>query len=156
MIKVDISDEAGEMSSEAVRLIEKVVRQAAALEGYEENAEVSVVVVDNAEIRRLNKEFRGIDDVTDVLSFPMMEFLGDPPAAEREFEQDSLLGDIVFSFEKAREQADEYGHSIEREIGFLVAHSMLHLFGYDHESKQEEREMFAKQEKILGSLGLNR
>ena len=103
--------------------------------------EVSVSIVDNTEIRHLNRKYRGIDAPTDVLSFPMDGY---------------VLGDIVISLEKAVEQAEEFGHSIERELGFLAAHGMLHLLGYDHKDEDSESEMFTAQEEILEAVGLGR
>lgn len=124
-------------------------------EGYKGNFEVSVTLIDNEGIRRINKEYRGIDRATDVLSFPMTEdgeeFTVDPET------NCSNLGDIVLSLEKAAAQAEEYGHSFEREVAFLTVHSMLHLLGYDHErSEEEEREMFGKQDIVLEAMGLSR
>jgi len=109
--------------------------------GLMEYGELSVSLVDNKEIHDLNRKYRGIDTPTDVLSFPMDGY---------------LLGDIVISMEKAVEQAKEYGHGIERELGFLVTHGMLHLLGYDHEDENSEREMFAIQEEILEAMALGR
>jgi len=107
---------------------------------------VSITFTDNESIRELNREYRDIDRATDVLSFPMDDE-GD----------DVVLGDIVISLERAKEQAIEYGHSLEREISFLCVHSTLHLLGYDHETGEEdEKEMFMKQEEILKILGQNR
>lgn len=104
---------------------------------------VSVLVCDNAAIRELNAAWRKIDKETDVLSFPM--------------EDDGvMLGDIVLSLEKAYSQAEEYGHSPAREIGFLTVHSMLHLYGYDHMEEEERKEMRAMEEKILSEIGLLR
>lgn len=107
---------------------------------------VSVVITDNEEIRSLNLKYRGKDSATDVLSFPMFDEDGTL--------DDEELGDIVISLERADEQAKEFGHSIKREVAFLTAHSMLHLFGYDHENG--EQEMYQKQDDILNSLGITR
>lgn len=117
------------------------------------NTEVSVTIVDNEEIRKINNKFRNIDRATDVLSFPLIDFDNEslPDDGSKIY-----LGDIIISIERAKEQAKEYGHSIDREIGFLTAHSMLHLLGYDHMVPEEEKEMFAKQEEILNNLGLRR
>ncbi|MBE7064140.1 MAG: rRNA maturation RNase YbeY [Clostridia bacterium] len=104
---------------------------------------VSVLVCDNAAIKELNAQWRGIDKATDVLSFPMED-------------GDEMLGDIVLSLEKAYEQAEEYGHSPAREIGFLTVHSMLHLYGYDHIEEEDRAEMRAMEEKILTKLKLLR
>ena len=117
------------------------------------NCEISVTFVDNAEIRRLNKEFREIDDATDVLSFPLGE------NGEYDVNPDTgakLLGDIVISMERAMEQAKEFGHSLEREVCYLSVHSMLHLLGYDHMEPQEKAEMRMKEETVMTRIGLER
>ena len=123
------------------------------------DAEISVTLVDNEAIREINNEQRGIDKATDVLSFPMLEFDEDGNA-DGEYETDGdfiVLGDIVISMERAREQSIEYGHSFLREVAFLTAHSMLHLLGYDHVDDEEgERIMNEKQENVLTSLGITR
>lgn len=132
------------------RLIKKAIAASLSYEGFLRPAEVSVTVVDNEAIREINREHRGIDRPTDVLSFPMFdEDFGDG--------EDAILGDIVLSLEKAVEQAEAYGHSLRREIAFLTVHSVLHLLGYDHEEgKAEESEMFSRQEAILTILKLTR
>ena len=114
--------------------------------------EVSVTFTDNEGIRELNAAQRNIDRPTDVLSFPLFE------KEDLDYATDGdALGDIVISLQRAREQANEYGHSFEREVAFLTVHSMLHLLGYDHEiSEEDEKEMFFKQEEILKTIGLNR
>lgn len=109
---------------------------------------VSVVITDNSEIKVLNRDFRNIDRETDVLSFPLFDEDGELDCEE--------LGDIVISLERAMTQAQEYNHSLKREVAFLTAHSMLHLFGYDHEVGEEEAGMFEKQECILAELGITR
>ncbi|MBQ2664271.1 MAG: rRNA maturation RNase YbeY [Clostridia bacterium] len=123
------------------------------------DAEISITLVDNEAIREINNEQRGIDKATDVLSFPMLEFDEDGNA-DGEYETDGdfiVLGDIVISMERAREQSIEYGHSFLREVAFLTAHSMLHLLGYDHVDDEEgERIMNEKQENVLTSLGITR
>ena len=135
------------------KLIEKVISEALRYEGVNDNTEVSVTIVDNEEIRKINNKFRNIDRATDVLSFPLIDFDNEslPDDGSKIY-----LGDIIINIERAKEQAKEYGHSIDREIGFLTAHSMLHLLGYDHMVPEEEKEMFAKQEEILNNLGLRR
>ena len=135
------------------KLIEKVISEALRYEGVNDNTEVSVTIVDNEEIRKINNKFRNIDRATDVLSFPLIDFDNEslPDDGSKIYQ-----GDIIISIERAKEQAKEYGHSIDREIGFLTAHSMLHLLGYDHMVPEEEKEMFAKQEEILNNLGLRR
>lgn len=124
------------------------------------DVEISVMFTDNQEIRTLNKLHRNIDRETDVLSFPLFEYDEEGYIIEEELEVnpdgDMLLGDIVISLEKAAEQAEEYGHSMDREVGFLTVHSMLHLFGYDHMTPEDEKEMFGYQHEILEQMGLQR
>lgn len=123
-------------------------------EEYPYYAEVSVSFVDNSEIKELNREYRGKDRETDVLSFPSGE--GDKVDINLETGA-AVLGDIVISLEKASQQAEEYGHSIEREIAFLTVHSCLHLLGYDHETgAEDEAAMMKRQEEILNALGFIR
>lgn len=128
-------------------------------------AQVNLLITGNEEIHEMNLEHRQIDRPTDVLSFPMVDFEepGDFAFLEEDgddcFEPDSgelMLGDIVISADKVIEQAEEYGHSIKREYAFLIAHSMLHLMGYDHMTEEEAREMERLQEEILEGLGINR
>jgi probable rRNA maturation factor len=133
-------------------LIRKACNAALAYEGFCDTAEINVTIVDDNEIKELNNSFRGIDKSTDVLSFP----LGENGEYDINPETDALmLGDIVISAEHALAQAEEYGHSIDREVAFLTVHSMLHLLGYDHVNNEaEEKEMFKKQEEILIKMGL--
>ena len=138
------------------RLIKKAVSQALKGEGFAAPAEVSVSFVDNETIHKLNLEYREKDKPTDVLSFPMWEKeeLADGSALDGHA---VTLGDIIISAEKAKSQAEEYGHSIEREICFLAVHSILHLLGYDHEtSGEDEIYMKKKQEEALIKIGLPR
>lgn len=124
------------------------------------DAQISVTITDNENIRQMNKEFRNKDSATDVLSFPMLEFDEDGNAFDDDFDFDGdevVLGDIVISAERAAEQAENYGHSFKREIAFLTVHSMLHLLGYDHvNSEEEEKVMFKKQDEILNILNITR
>lgn len=123
-------------------------------EGFEDlDAEVSLTLTDNDGIQVLNKEHRDKDTATDVLSFPQYDSLKDLEEIEEDF---LYLGDIVISVERAKEQADSFGHSFEREMCFLVVHSMLHLFGYDHMETEDEKEMTALQEAILSQMGITR
>ena len=134
-------------------LIRRAVSESLAYEGFCNHCNVSVTFVDNEGIRALNAEYRGIDRETDVLSFPLTDFEGgeEPPADEPEIG----LGDIVLSLEKTRAQAEEFGHSFEREAAFLCVHSMLHLLGYDHvNSEEEDAEMRRRQREILERMGL--
>lgn len=135
-------------------LIREAVETTLDFEDFQNHCEVSVTFTDNEGIHELNKKFREVDKPTDVLSFPLFDFEGEtdePPVDEIM----SNLGDIVISLEKAKEQADEYGHSFEREVAFLCVHSMLHLLGYDHEtSEEDEVEMRSKQTEIMRIMGL--
>lgn len=114
-----------------------------------ENAIFNVIIVDNIKIHELNKEYRGIDRVTDVISFALEDF-HDIDLEIR------MLGDIYISYEKAKEQADCYGHSYLRELSFLTIHGLLHLLGYDHMKKEDEEIMFKKQEVILNEFGISK
>ena len=136
-------------------LIKKCCLETLYEEGYKGSFEVSVTFTDNKGIREINREYRNIDKETDVLSFPATD-AGESFTRSRETGC-FILGDIVLSLEKAVSQAQEYGHSFEREAAFLTVHSMLHLLGYDHvNSEEEEREMFGKQEIILEAMGISR
>jgi probable rRNA maturation factor len=142
----------------------QVIDQVLDMEQCPYEAEVSLTLTDNQEIHRLNREFRQIDRATDVLSFPMVDF---PTPASYDFLEEAkdcfdpdsgelLLGDIVISVERAQAQALEYGHSLLREYAFLIAHSMLHLLGYDHMTPEEAAVMEEKQEAALAALGITR
>jgi len=135
-------------------LIRRCCAAVLTMEKFEGPAEVSVIFIDNEQIRQLNRDFRGKDRPTDVLSFP----LGENGRYDLNNETGAyILGDIVISVPKAIEQAKLYGHSLRREIGFLTVHSMLHLLGYDHENEGLEAvRMREKEEAILASLGLQR
>ena len=135
-------------------LIRDAVKATLAYEGVEDDCEVSITFCDNEEIREINRKFRNIDRATDVLSFPLFDEDGMDAHVE---ELDCMLGDIVLSLERAREQAEAYGHAFEREVAFLCVHSVLHLLGYDHEtSPEDEKDMFARQEAVLAEMGLAR
>ena len=142
------------ISYEQKILVRRAVEATLDYEGYKNNAEVSVTFTDNEKIQKINNEFRGIDKPTDVLSFPLTEYEdSNVPFAD---ELDGNLGDIVISLERAKEQAEEFGHSFEREIAFLTVHSMLHLLGYDHvNSEEEELDMRKRQSDVLKNMGLD-
>ena len=131
-------------------------------EGVLTPVEIALTVVSEEEIQQLNQEFREIDRVTDVLSFPQWDYEGQAPervlsTAEKDLDTGEVcLGDIVICLQRARDQAAEYGHSLQREMAFLTAHSMLHLLGYDHMTEEEEKVMFGKQEAVLTSLNILR
>ena len=131
-------------------LVRRAVEATLEYENVTPALEISVTFTDNEGIRKINKEFRSKDEPTDVLSFPLLDCNDISFCAASE-----SLGDIVISLECAKEQADRYGHSFEREIAFLTVHSMLHLLGYDHvNSEEEELEMRKKQSEILSLMGL--
>ena len=145
-------------------LAKEVADKVLDMENCPYEASVNLVLTDNEEIKRVNTEFRDILAPTDVLSFPMIPF--ETPADYALVEEDDsyfdmdtgelLLGDIMISVEKVFAQAEEYGHSVKREFCFLVAHSMLHLLGYDHMTPEEAAVMEAKQAKALEELGITR
>lgn len=142
-------------------VMEKVLRQ----EKCPYEAQVNLLVTDNEGIREYNRRYREVDASTDVLSFPMISYeteAGFSVAEEQEadcFDPESgelLLGDIIISADKVKEQAKKFGHSEKREFAFLVAHSMLHLCGYDHMEKEEAQVMESRQEQVLEELGITR
>ena len=136
-------------------LIRRTILETLDYEGMENDAEVSVTFVDDEGIRELNNKFRGMDKPTDVLSFPLLDYEGE---SEEPFFDELChnLGDIVISLERAMAQANEFGHSFEREVAFLTAHSMLHLLGYDHElSEEDDADMRRRQNDIMERLGLS-
>ena len=146
-------------------LAEQVIDFCLEYEGFPYAAEVNLTLTDNEGIHAINREYRRIDRPTDVLSFPMLSYSapGDFSFLDRECEDDfnpdtgeAILGDIIISVDKVKEQAASYGHSEKREFAFLIVHSMLHLFGYDHETEQEREEMEERQRSILDQLGITR
>ncbi len=143
------------LDDEFERLFNDVVLESLKFENFDTQCEVSISIVDNSEIKNINKQFRHIDKETDVLSFPQLTF-EEGEVADVNENDEIILGDIIISIEKAISQAEEYGHGLRREIAFLTAHSMLHLMGYDHMEPEERDIMFEKQEKILGNLGITR
>ena len=135
-------------------LVRRAIEATLDYEQYQNGCEVSVTFTDNEQIRELNKKFRRIDRATDVLSFPLFDYDGvtEEPPVDELF---GMLGDIVLSLEQAAIQAEEYGHSFEREVAFLCVHSMLHLLGYDHETGEEdEADMRRRQTEIVELMGL--
>ena len=147
------------------KIIRDVIEEAMDYEGCPYEAEVSVGLTDNPSIQEINRDYRQIDRPTDVLSFPMVDyerpadFCGLEEQAEDYFNPETgelMLGDIIVSVDKVEEQAEKYGHSQARELAFLVAHSMLHLFGYDHMEEEERLVMERKQAEILERRGYRR
>lgn len=116
-----------------------------------ERCEVSVTFVEPEEIRQLNREYRNVDRVTDVLSFPQFADLEEVPEVG-----EICLGDVVICKERAAEQAEEFGHSFEREIIYLFVHSILHLLGYDHEEDEDKKQMRAREEEVMDHMGIRR
>ncbi|MFP7477821.1 rRNA maturation RNase YbeY [Terribacillus saccharophilus] len=152
---IDFHDKTNSVTADYVDLIDRLIQYAADAEEITEEAEMSITFVDNAEIQVINRNYRQKDVPTDVISFAMQE--------EGEGEQQIIgeeipivYGDIIISVDKAKEQAEEYGHSVERELGFLALHGFLHLLGYDHMNEADEKKMFGRQEEILNGFGLKR
>ena len=146
-------------SKEPESIIKQAVKSTLLHFGVPYPVMVSVVLTDNSHIHTLNASARGVDAPTDVLSFPMLEYemAGEIQASPMDFEGKYLmLGDIVISLERAREQAAEYGHSLRREVGFLTVHSMLHLLGFDHIEETDGEVMRAKEKEILEEMRLPR
>jgi len=154
-------------ASRIEEIIENVVKSVLEYEDVEDRCQVSVTLVNNKEIREINNTYRKIDNPTDVLSFPMVEYDEDTLKTGKTFIPDKLsnmdmdtgelvLGDIVISLERAYEQSTEYGHSFEREVAYLTVHGMLHLLGYDHEEEEKKIIMRKKEENILDKLNIHR
>ena len=137
------------------KTINNVANAIAKMRNLPLKSELSILLVDNNYIKDLNLIYRNQNSATDVLSFAMNELAEDEPDFDFSNEL-NVLGDIVISMEKAQAQSEEYGHSMEREIGFLVAHGMLHLLGFDHDTEAEEKAMHDLEEKILQSINLER
>lgn len=137
-------------SEELEALIRKVLTKGAELQQVRDDAEISVLVCDAPVIHELNRTYRNVDAPTDVLSFALNEGEDDVPEEETEF------GDIVINIDRAKEQAEEYGHSVERETAYLSVHGFLHILGYDHYDPEEKKAMRAAEEAILSACGLER
>jgi len=153
------------LALEVQEIAEKVIEMVLEYEECPYQTEVNLVLTSDNEIAKMNKQFRGIDRATDVLSFPNVDFKSpsDFEGLEEEIVDnfnpetgELVLGDIVICTEKVLAQAEEYGHSLTREYAFLIAHSMLHLLGYDHMEIEEANEMEAKQEEVLKRLDIKR
>ncbi|AZB43668.1 rRNA maturation RNase YbeY [Bacillus sp. FJAT-42376] len=154
-LMIDLADETGELSSKEIKMVEELLQYAAEEEQINGGAEISVTFTDNSRIQEINREYRGKDQPTDVISFAMEE-QGEDEIEIIGADLPAVLGDIIISVQRTREQAEDYGHSFQRELGFLAVHGFLHLLGYDHMSEEEEKEMFTKQKGILDSYGLKR
>jgi len=166
MIFIDNRQEAIDVEDKLYDRIKEIIDYALKEEGVKVDYEVSVILIDNDEIRNINRENRNIDSATDVLSFPMLEY----PKGEvfkdayfnYEFDDTYLddgklvIGDIAISLQRAKEQSVEYGHSFEREVLYLTVHSVLHLMGYDHMEEEDKKKMRTREEEILNKFGINR
>ena len=158
-------DETGQVSEEILNQTQEILEFAAQKTG-KENKEMAVTFVSNARSHELNLEYRDTDRPTDVISLEYKpeldiavdeeDLLDHPELAEMLEDFDAYIGELFISVDKAREQAEEYGHSFEREMGFLAVHGFLHINGYDHYTPEEEAEMFGLQEEILTAYGLTR
>lgn len=135
---------------ENLEILEPLLTYALEVENVD-NLEFNVIIINNEEIHKINKEYRGIDRPTDVISFALEDY------KDIKYENDyRVLGDIYISIDKVREQAKEYGHSEKRELAFLAVHGLLHLLGYDHMEKEDEKVMLSKQELILDGYGITK
>ena len=148
-----------EEDSKYEEMIFKAAEAVLECENHDFDAEISVTLTDNDEIREINREHRGIDKETDVLSFPLYDFETPSVFDEAQVSIDGdvrVLGDIVISVEKIIAQAAEYGHSVEREMSYMTVHSMLHLLGYDHMTDEDKALMRSREEKVMEYLNINR
>ena len=135
---------------ENLEVLEPLLTYALEVENVD-NLEFNVIIINNEEIHKINKEYRGIDRPTDVISFALEDY------KDIKYENDyRVLGDIYISIDKVKEQAKEYGHSEKRELAFLAVHGLLHILGYDHMEKEDEKVMFSKQELILDGYGITK
>ena len=157
---LEIYDDTKNVPEEKIKLIEDILNFAGSYLKLPENTEMSVTLMDNEHIHEINKKYRGVDKPTDVISFAIEE--DDPDEVpiilpeDVEFDIPKNIGDIMVSMDKVKEQAENLGHSEDRELGFLVVHGFLHLNGYDHMKEEDEKEMFGLQREILDSYGLTR
>ncbi|MFR9239893.1 MAG: rRNA maturation RNase YbeY [Clostridium baratii] len=166
MIYVDNRQEKIKIDKEFQNKLEEVINFALKEEEVTVKAEISMLFVDNEEIREINNDTRGIDRATDVLSFPMLDYEDKKVFKEmykdKEFNEtfmdgeELVLGDIVLSLERTLEQSEEYNHSFTREACYLVVHSVLHLLGYDHMEDEDKKIMRKREEEILGKLDITR
>jgi probable rRNA maturation factor len=152
---IDSIDETNELTEEQQKTVEDLLQFAAEVEEVAQDAELSVTFVTNERIQEVNREFRDKDQPTDVISFALEE-MGEGEIEIVGLEQPPMLGDIIISIPRAKEQSIEYGHSFIRELGFLAVHGFLHLLGYDHMNDEDEKVMFTKQKEILDRYGLKR
>ncbi|WP_314180891.1 rRNA maturation RNase YbeY [Abiotrophia defectiva] len=174
---VDIIDDQAYLAAGQEKLLHEVIEAAAKYLKLPEGIELDLSIVSNEDIQALNRDYRGLDKPTDVLSFALTEVSSEydvdfahldlaeeaeetEDLEETEFEDEEAipqhLGDIIISYPRAQEQAQDYGHSLDRELAFLAVHGFLHLNGYDHQTEEEAKEMFRIQEEVLTTYGLTR
>ena len=174
---VDIIDDQAYLAAGQEKLLHEVIEAAAKYLKLPEGIELDLSIVSNEDIQALNRDYRGLDKPTDVLSFALTEVSSEydvdfahldlaeeaeetEDLEETEFEEEEAipqhLGDIIISYPRAQEQAQDYGHSLDRELAFLAVHGFLHLNGYDHQTEEEAKEMFRTQEEVLTTYGLTR
>ncbi len=156
MMTIDCVDTTNTLTDEHETLIRDILSFGAKEEGLMDTYEVSVTFVHDEEIQEINATYRDKDAPTDVISFALEEEGEGEIAFERPEGMPIMLGDIIVSVDTLQRQAEEYNHSFERELGFLIIHGFLHLLGYDHMTKEEEKEMFGRQNEILEAFGLKR
>jgi probable rRNA maturation factor len=154
-LEIDFLDEINELTQQEIVEIEQLLNYAADKENIQEGSELSVTFVSNERIQEINREYRDKDRPTDVISFALEE-MGEGELEIVGNDIPRILGDIIISVPKAREQAEEYNHSFMRELGFLAVHGLLHLLGYDHMNEKDEKQMFDRQKEILDGYGLGR
>lgn len=154
MFTIDFSDHTDLVKNEWYEQIDSLLTFAKKQEHIDSEAELSVTFVDKDEIQNINKMYRDKDKVTDVISFALEE--DEPEIDMNELDIPRVLGDIIICTDVAHGQAENYGHSFERELGFLALHGFLHLLGYDHMTDEDEKEMFGRQDAILNAYGLTR
>ena len=166
MIYIDNRQDKMEIDEKILNTLDEIIKYALKEEEVHVNTEVSVILIDNDTIKEINKETRNIDKVTDVLSFPMLDYPKGKTYKEayKDYEFDAsyldegelVLGDIVLSLERAEEQSKEFGHSFLREVCYLTIHSVLHLLGYDHMEDDEKAIMRRREEEILNKFSIKR
>lgn len=152
-MQIDLIDETNKLTDEHEQLLRNILYFTVEKEKIDKKSELSIVILSNEQIKQLNNDYRNKNEATDVLSFPLLER---DDIVDHDGTYPLVLGDIVISIDKAKEQAREYNHSFTRELSFLAVHGLLHLLGYTHDTKETERVMFTKQEAILKEFQLER
>lgn len=160
MVIIENEQNVIEFKKEYEKIIKDAVNFSLKIEKFDLDCEINIILTDNKEIQQINFEQRNINKATDVLSFPFVNIInGKVEDDEGDYDIDTntlMLGDMVISLERTKEQSIEYEHSFERELAFLTTHGIFHLLGYDHQTREEESVMQSKQEKVLTMMGLTR